>query len=76
MISKYFSFNFDQVCGRVYGLIRICISDSLAFNVSVHDKLKITFCAPVLLNFLNLLRKSDKILATASYFIFFPQLLQ
>ena len=30
----YFSFNFDQVCDRLHGLIRACISDWLAFNVA------------------------------------------
>ena len=27
--------DFDQVCGRLHGLIRACISDSLAFNFDV-----------------------------------------
>ena len=26
---SYFTFNFDRICGRLHGLIRACISDSL-----------------------------------------------
>ena len=27
--------DFDQVCGRLHGLIGACISDSLVFNVAI-----------------------------------------
>ena len=32
---SYFTSDFDQVCGRLQGLIRACMSGSLAFNVAV-----------------------------------------
>ena len=33
-VTFLFSFNFNQVCGRLDGLIRACISYSLDFNVA------------------------------------------
>ena len=29
-----FRSNFDQVCSKLHGLIRACVSESLAFNVA------------------------------------------
>ena len=34
-VTVLISFDFDPVCGRLQGLIRACISESLAFNVAV-----------------------------------------
>ena len=36
---SYFSFDFDLIYGRLHGLIRACISDSLAFtcNIPLND---------------------------------------
>ena len=37
-VTFLFSFDFDRVWGRLHGLIRSCISDSVAFNIAVPFK--------------------------------------
>ena len=32
-VTFLFSFDFDQVCGTLHALIKICITDELVFNV-------------------------------------------
>ena len=44
---SYFSFDFDLVCGRLHGLIRACISDSLAFNVASLFKQTVFFFSDI-----------------------------
>ena len=33
LYHSYFTFDFNLVCGRFHGLLRACISDSLAYKV-------------------------------------------
>ena len=35
LLHSYFISDFDQVCGRLHGLIRVCMSDSHAYEVAV-----------------------------------------
>ena len=56
LLYMFFSFKIDQVCDRVHGLIRDCMSDSLAFNVVFTFKNKENFR-----NFTHFLNKSEPI---------------
>ena len=39
LLFSYLAFDFDRVCGRLYELIRACLSDYIAFNAAVPFKL-------------------------------------